>query len=126
MSSISIFLVISLFAIIFNNFYINKTEQIIENIGPVFFTIFPALIFIILLIFLISLYLSHLLSLQILKPINYVGENIEDLLIKNELNTLSLYDELIPFVKALVLQSEKIKVQLGDIGERKDIKKMTN
>lgn len=123
MSSISIFLVISLFAIIFNNFYINKTEQIIENIGPVFFTIFPAIIFIILLIFFISLYLSHLLSSQILKPINYVGENIEDLLIKNELNTLSLYDELIPFVKALVLQSEKIKVQLGDIGQRKDITK---
>ena len=123
MSSISVFLVIALLVLIFNNFYINQREQIIGNMGVVFFAIIPAIIVIIIMILLISLYLSHVLSSQILKPINYVGENIESLLIKNELNTLNLYDELIPFVRALVVQSEEIKAQLGDIAERKDITK---
>lgn len=123
MSSISVFLVISLLVLIFNRFYRDEKQELMEDIVPVFFAIIPAIIVIFVLIFLMSLYLSHVLSTQILKPINYVGENIENLLIKNELNTLNLYDELLPFVRALVLQSEKIKLQLGDIAQRKDITK---
>lgn len=95
----------------------------IDNIFSVFLTTLPAIVIILFLILFMSLYLTSVLSAQILRPINYVGENIEDLLIKNELDTLNIYDELLPFVKALIIQSEKIKIQLEDITQKKDITK---
>ncbi|OLS03423.1 sensor histidine kinase [Tissierella creatinophila] len=122
-SSISIFLVTVLLLFIFNNFYINNKIELAHNIFPLFLITLPAFIIIIALIFIISSYLSSVLSDQILKPINYVGENIERLLIKNELDTLNIYDELLPFVKALIFQSEKIKHQLEDIAQKNDITK---
>lgn len=102
--------------------FLRGAEQI-NNIFSVFLTTLPTILIILLLVLIVSLYLSSVLSAQIIRPINYVGENIENLLIKNELDTLNIYDELLPVVKALIFQSEKIKYQLEDIAQKNDITK---
>lgn len=109
------------YAILLSEDVILRVSQEVDNILSVFLTILPAVLLVFFFIFLISLFLSSLLSSKILEPIDDISENMEELLVKNQLDTLDIYDELLPFVKTLVKQSEKINLQLKDIREKADI-----
>lgn len=106
------------YAILLSNNTVLRVSQEIDNVLAVFLNILPAILLIFGLIFIISSSFSSLLSSKILQPINNITDNMENLLTKSELDTLDIYDELLPFVKTLVKQSEKINLQFKDIKER--------
>lgn len=109
------------YAILLSNNNILRVSEEIDSILSVFLTILPGIFLVFFFIFFMSLSLSSFLSSKILKPIDNITKNMENLLIKNELDTLDIYDELLPLVKTLVKQSEKINLQLKDIKEKADI-----
>lgn len=109
------------YAILLSNNIILRVSQEVDNILSVFLTILPGVFLVFFLTFFISLSLSSLLSSKILKPINDISDNMESFLVKNQLDTLDIYDELLPFVNTLVSQSQKINLQLKDIAEKADI-----
>lgn len=109
------------YAILLSNNIILRVSQEVDNMLSVFLTILPGVFLVFFFIFFISLSLSSLLSSKILKPINNITENMESLLVENELDTLDIYDELLPFIKTLVKQSQEINLQLKDITEKAHI-----
>lgn len=109
------------YAILLSNNNILRLAQETDSMLSVFLKILPGVLLVLFLILFISAFISSFLGSKILTPINDIGENMENLLIKNELDTLDIYDELLPFIKTLVKQSEKINLQLKDIKERAHI-----
>ncbi len=109
------------YAVLLSNGNILRIAEETDNMLSVFLSILPGVFIIMFLILFVSMSASSLLSSKILKPINNIADNMESLLTKNELNTLEIYDELLPFIKTLVKQSEKINSQLRDITEKADI-----
>ncbi|MGN9166082.1 ATP-binding protein [Tissierellaceae bacterium HCP3S3_D8] len=106
------------YAILLSNGNILRIALKTNNILSVFLSTLPGIFITMLLILFISIWISSLLSSKILKPIHNITENMETLITKNQLNTIDIYDELLPFVKTLVRQSEKINSQLKDITEK--------
>ncbi len=95
------------YAVLLSNGNILRIAEETDNMLSVFLSILPGVFIIMFLILFVSMSASSLLSSKILKPINNIADNMESLLTKNELNTLEIYDELLPFIKTLVKQSEK-------------------
>lgn len=106
------------YAILLSNGNILRIARKTNNILSVFLSTLPGIFITMLLILFISIWISSLLSSKILKPIHNITENMETLITKNQLNTIDIYDELLPFIKTLVRQSEKINSQLKDITEK--------
>lgn len=73
-----------------------------RNMFSVFVTVFPAIILIMVLIILICVFLAHLLTRQLLLPIEVMAENMEDT------SKVPVYKELIPFVNTIRVQHENI------------------
>lgn len=109
------------YAVLLSNGNILRIARETDNILSVFLSILPGIFIIMSLVLFISIYASSLLSSKILKPINNITDNMESLITKNQLDTIEIYDELLPFVKTLVRQSEKINSQLRDITQKADI-----
>lgn len=109
------------YAILLSNGNILRIARETDNMLSVFLSILPGIFIIMSLVLFISIYASSLLSSKILRPINNITDNMEILITKNQLDTIEIYDELLPFVKTLVRQSEKINSQLRDITQKADI-----
>lgn len=73
-----------------------------KNIKSVFLMSLPLVVFISLVIFIISYFIGHKLTKQIIKPINDLAENIDGTIIEPK------YEELKPFADKILSQHEKI------------------
>lgn len=73
-----------------------------RSLGSVFMQVFPIILILILLIIILCVFISHLLTKQLMKPINDIAANIDD--VPSE----SVYKELSPFIERIREQHEDI------------------
>ncbi len=90
------------YALLLNNGTVVRVATDAENIWSVFMSVAPFIVLIMVLIIAICVILSHLLTAQLLKPIEMMAENLENA------DYESPYKELSPF-------SEKLRAQHTDI-----------
>lgn len=90
------------YAVSLENGYVLRVAKEADGILNVFLSSLPYTILIILLLVGVSVVCSHLLTLSIVKPVEEMGENIEDV------DSHQIYKELRPFVKTIQKQHENI------------------
>lgn len=73
-----------------------------RSLRSVFVQIFPIMLIVIILIFIICVFISHLLTKQLMLPIKEMAENMDDV------PTESVYRELSPFIERIREQHENI------------------
>lgn len=73
-----------------------------RSLSSVFMQVFPIILILILLIIILCVFISHLLTKQLMKPINDIAANIDD--VPSE----SVYKELSPFIERIREQHEDI------------------
>lgn len=73
-----------------------------RSLSSVFMQAFPVMLIVILLIIILCVFISHLLTKQLMKPINEIAANIDD--VPSE----SVYKELSPFIERIREQHEDI------------------
>ena len=73
-----------------------------RSLSSVFMQVFPIMLLVILLIIILCVFISHLLTKQLMKPINDIAANIDD--VPSE----SVYKELSPFIERIREQHEDI------------------
>ncbi len=73
-----------------------------NSIFSIFLSAFPVIILIVVVIILASAFIAHILTGQLLAPINRLAQNIEDT------SDVEIYDELVPFVDTIREQHENI------------------
>ncbi len=74
----------------------------VNSIFSVFITVFPLILLIVLVIILVSALVAHLLTRQILAPIDKMAQNLEDTA------HMPVYEELVPFVNTIREQHDNI------------------
>lgn len=109
------------YAIQLSNSNILRVALETNNMFSVFITISPGIIMAIIILLLLALFVSSLLAKKILSPIENITNNIDRLIISNKLNTVEIYDELLPFVTTLAKQSREIQSHIDDITEKANI-----
>lgn len=100
-----------------NNLILRVSHQA-ENIFTAFSDIIPVILLILILIFIITYYTSSLLAKHILKPIHIITKNLGGDLDEAVLDQLSIYDELIPFIKTFENQNKTIQDRNIDLEEK--------
>ncbi|NLY46040.1 MAG: hypothetical protein GX053_08660 [Tissierella sp.] len=90
-----------------NNLILRVSYQT-ENIFNMFSLILPVIVMIVILISIISYYTSFLLANHILKPINILTKNLEGNFQAGDLEELSVYDEISPFIRTFKNQNKLI------------------
>lgn len=73
-----------------------------RSLSSVFMQVFPIILILILLIIIFCVFISHLLTKQLMKPINDIAANIDDVPCE------SVYKELLPFIERIREQHEDI------------------
>lgn len=73
-----------------------------RSLSSVFMQVFPIILILILIIIILCVFISHLLTKQLMKPINDIAANIDD--VPSE----SVYKELSPFIERIREQHEDI------------------
>lgn len=100
-----------------NNLILRVSHQT-ENIFTAFSNIIPVIMLILILIFIITYYISLLLARHILKPIDIITKNLDGNIDNDSLNELSVYDELAPFIKTFENQNKAIEDRNIDLEEK--------
>lgn len=91
------------YAILLENGTILRVSREARSIGNVFFTAFPMMMGILVLIIVICILLAHFLTRQLLAPIEAIAKDIE-----GSSDTPVIYKELIPFMNTIRAQHENI------------------
>src|SRR5690625_1008254 len=92
-----------------------------SNVLAVFLTILPSVLLVVIILLLISFFISSWLTKKIIKPIEDITKNMDSLRIGNQFNSVSIYDELLPFVQTLAKQGEEINLYVKQLTEKINI-----
>lgn len=91
-----------------------RVSQQAHNLWAVFATILPVIALVIMAVLLLCLWLSAMLTRQIVKPILGVAEHIDDM------GGSDIYDELTPFVAKIKNQQDHLNQQMETLREEKN------
>ena len=108
------------FSILLSNDLVLRIARDSENMFSALSNILPWILVILILVISLSFLMSSLLTKKILKPIQGVTENIDKLIQGVELKEVEIYDELLPFTKAVNRQSLEIKEYIKKLKEKAD------
>ena len=108
------------FSILLSNDLALRIARDSENMFSALSNILPWILVILILVISLSFLMSSLLTKKILKPIQGVTENIDKLIQGVELKEVEIYDELLPFTKAVNRQSLEIKEYIKKLKEKAD------
>jgi len=108
------------FSILLSNDLVLRIARDSENMFSALSNILPWILVILILVISLSFLMSSLLTKKILKPIQGVTENIDKLIKGVELKEVEIYDELLPFTKAVNRQSLEIKEYIKELKEKAD------
>lgn len=101
-----------------NNDFILRVSSETNNLFSVFSKIIPNITFLFFLILVSSAFSSKYLSKKILEPLEDLSLNIEELIDNQELDRISIYDELIPFIQRFKRQDSEIKSNIRLLDEK--------
>lgn len=108
-ATITAIITASIIAFLFYDLYSGDINQGYVDLTSRFLSILPVTVGVLVFI-LISLYLvANILTSKIIKPISIATQSIENILSGEEMEDVEVYDELIPFIKAIQIQKMEIE-----------------
>lgn len=100
-----------------------RISRPMQDINHIFLIILPAIAGV-LVFMLISLYIiSSILTEKIIKPIEIASENIESILSGEKVEDEEIYDELVPFIRAIHRQKREIDYYIKSLKEGEKIRR---
>ena len=109
------------YAIKYDNNLILRVSYEAENLISMFSEIIPVTILILVLIFIITYYVSSLLANRIIKPIDIFTRSLGANISKEDFRELNIYDEFSPFIKTYENQSKEIKARNIELEEKANL-----
>ena len=109
------------YAIMLEDNLILRVSHEADNLISMFSEIIPITILMLVLIFIITYYVSSLLAKRILKPIDIFTRNLDRNINEGDLRELSIYDEFTPFIKTYESQSKEINARNIELEEKANL-----
>lgn len=106
------------YAILLSNNSILRISRQGANIFSHFTNILPLIFIIVFLILLLSFFTSSILTKKILKPVENMVKNIEELTDSRDLSKFIIYDEIMPLIKKVENQEKEIKYNIKTLEEK--------
>lgn len=106
------------YAILLSNNSILRISRQGANIFSHFTNILPLIFIIVFLILLLSFFTSSILTKKILKPVENMVKNIEELTDSRDLSKFIIYDEIMPLIKKVENQEKQIKYNIKTLEEK--------
>lgn len=108
------------YAIMLSNKSIVRVSIQISNISSVFMNIMPWVVLITLTVLFIAFIVSSILTDKIIKPVNVTSQNLERIIDGEDIEEVSIYDELLPFIRTVKHQSREIRRYIKVLNEKVD------
>ncbi|HZK00379.1 MAG TPA: ATP-binding protein [Tissierellaceae bacterium] len=109
------------YAIMLEDNLILRVSHEADNLFTMFSEIIPIIILMLVLIFIITYYVSSLLAKRILKPIDIFTRNLDGNINEGDLRELSIYDEFTPFIRTYESQSKEINARNIELEEKANL-----
>lgn len=106
------------YAILLSNNSILRISRQGANMFSHFTNILPLIFLIVFLVLLLSFFTSSILTKKILKPVENVVKNIEEVADSKKLSEFIIYDEIMPLIKKVENQEKQIKYNNKSLEEK--------
>lgn len=97
------------YAMHLDNGNVIRTAKESKSIASIFIGLIPAMLFIIVIMFVVCLILAQILTKRIIKPIEVMAENVE------HMEENSVFEELVPFARTIKHQHDDIKQHVREL-----------
>lgn len=103
----------------FVSFFLLDSNHFLIN----FLTVLPITVGILVFILIILNIVSYFLTKNIMRPINHITDNIENIMIDKDMVPIEIYDELVPLLNTIKMQKFEIETYIKELHEMDQYRK---